>query len=400
VETEIQENIVILRHRPQDPESTPWILWPKLALNVLKGHRMTKQDEACSLIYEANNSLDSRFRGNDVIAKLLHYFVIPMNRDPGKYCHPAAPTAGSRNRGRCLYYLLVMIIVLLFPCLLPAEEHKNIVIKFEQDLLSIKAQDADTEEVLRTLSKQCGLEIVVHGDPFPTKTVTAQIENLPFKKAIAGLMRTCNIKNYMMDLRSDEKTGAAKLVKLDLFLGGGGTRSLTARAESPPVSPAPEAPAEVPKEEPSAMQRTQTQATAIQGSGKLLNKTSFADDSSFRWDGSAPIDFPKFEGQLPFDKSKHRWEPAATTFATKTMDIVPPAVRDIVSDMLIKACDDIAQERGEETVTPETTAAALQNIGKSFNLPPTVMNIIPTAAEDLEGQKVPLEKEDLKKEHQ
>jgi len=103
-------------------------------------------------------------------------------------------------------------------------------------------------------------------------------------------------------------------------------------------------------------------------------------------DGSGPYCFPEFKGELAYDKSEFAWDESAKVFR-KTMDMVPPGVREMVSEQIIKVSDQIAKERGTDTITPDITAEAVERIGKQASLPPQVMNLCLKAQKTLTCQR-------------
>jgi hypothetical protein len=288
--------------------------------------------------------------------------------------------------------LLIMCVCAVLPVARASAESK-LTITYKNNQLSIDALNVKPEQLFIELGNQCKTDVIAHGDVFPGQEVTLHFENVPIQDAIKKLVKTCGIRNYLMDFQGDtpEKT---RLAKLELFVGGSGQHVLSRAAEHA-AQPEPQKTGSAePKKD-----RIEPIVNETIASGKLQNKSSFAQGKNVPWDGSAPLDFPEYKGDLPYDKSKFPWQDDAKTFSKKSMSIIPPAVRDTVAEPYIRACDEVAQERGASTITPDIAADALERLAKGFNMPPTVMNNLPKKTDDLNKPKIPIEPDNLKPEY-
>jgi hypothetical protein len=231
-----------------------------------------------------------------------------------------------------------------------------------EGLLTVMAEDAMPEDIFLTLGKECNIEIIVKGRKFPENGVTIALKDMPIKDAVKRLASACALKSYFMEFKKDDQ-GKSRLVKINLSVGGSGQRRLT-----------------------STQQKKQN---------KRPYKSTFSKDTDFQWDGSAPIAFPEFQGELAYDKSEFGWDESAKSFSGNTMDLVPPGVRDMVAEQIIKMSDQIAKERGTDTITSDITAEALQRIGKQAGMPSDVMKLMPKSADDFDKPKIPIDPSQL-----
>jgi len=227
---------------------------------------------------------------------------------------------------------------------------------YQNGLLSLDAESVQPEDIFRAIGNACNITVIAHRAVFPDRPVTIHIAGQPVKEAVKTLVRTCGLKNYLLDFKKG-KDGSTQLAKIDLFMGGGGKRVLVRPAEVP-ENPAP---AQQPVAPPQAMEPG----------------SSFSNDSKFQWDGSASIDFPKYTGSVPYETSKYSWNDDAKTFTKKTLDIIPSAVGDIVVGSLVAACDELARERGAPSITPDIVAAATEQLARRANMPPMVKKAFP-----------------------
>jgi hypothetical protein len=239
--------------------------------------------------------------------------------------------------------------------------------------LTVSAEEAMPEDIFLELGKECNIEIIVRGGKFPENGVTIELKDMPIKDAVKRLVRACALKNYLMDFKKDDQ-GKSRLVKIDLSVGGRGQRVLT-----------------------SAKQKSD--GSSVSKQNKRPYESSFSKDTDFQWDGSAPIAFPEFTGELAYDKSEFSWDESAKSFAENTMDLVPPGVRDMTSEQIIKMSDQIAKERGTDTITSDITAEALQRIGKQAGMPPDVMKLMPKSPKDFDKPKIPIDPSQLQEEY-
>lgn len=281
-----------------------------------------------------------------------------------------------------ILFLKVIFLVAVVGVMLPiahAAAESKLTITYKNNQLTLDALNVKPEQLFIELGKQCKIDVMAHGDVFPGQEVTLHFENLPIKDAIKKLVKTCGIRNYYMDFQGDtpEKT---LLTKLELFVRGSGERVLTRSTEN--TAPA------LPKkaEKPQAIDQREA-------------KRSFVKDSGYRWDGSAMIDFPKYRGELAYDKSSYSWQGDAKDFAKQSMDIIPPAVREGMAEALIKTCDEVAREKGSDSITVDIAAAALERLAQTANMPAEVMKNLPKSMADMNKPRVPIDPSNLKPEY-
>jgi hypothetical protein len=300
------------------------------------------------------------------------------------------PRRCKMQRKLVFYVMLVLFfngIAILDGNVSDVQGAENPEIVYKDGLLSVDAEKVKVEPLFLELGKQCNIDIIAHGDVFPEKDITINFEGLSIKEAIKRLVRACNLKNYLMDFKKDS-SGQSRLAKIDLYMGGGGQRVLT-RAK------------DVPSEKTATKTRQPDRKKPGQDKPRKpdkMPKSSFNKESGFEWDGSAPIDFPEYKGELAYDKSKYQWDEGAKEFSDRSMDLIPPAVRDMVSDMVIKKSDEVAQEQGSDTITSEIFNEAFHRLAKEANMPPNVMKVIPKTKEDLEKPRVPIDSKHLNEE--
>jgi len=126
---------------------------------------------------------------------------------------------------------------------------------------------------------------------------------------------------------------------------------------------------------------------------------SFAQGNRFKWDGSQPLGFPSYQGDLPFAKSAKTWDPNAKTFAAKSMDFIPPAVRPAIADKFVKQCDDVAGRNGKSVITSDIVAEALAELAKGAGMPENVIKNLPKTEADCSRARTPVPSDDLKKQY-
>jgi len=277
------------------------------------------------------------------------------------------------------------VVTVIVCCLVAAycpdvRAQEKLAVVYEKDLLSVDAINVKPEDLFLALGRQCKIEIIAHGNVFPDQPVSITLQNTPVKEAIKTLVRVCGLKNYMMDFKK-EKNGSARLAKLDVFMAGAGERVLVKADEKPAETTTMQ-----PSQQPPAKQETE-------------NSSSFSKDAKFQWDGSAPINFPEYTGPIPYEASKYAWQDDSKTFTQKTLDIIPPAVRDTMAGALVTTCDDVARERNVQTITPDIVAEATDRLARQANMPPMVMKNLPKTMEDLNRQKIPIAPEQLKEQY-
>ncbi len=281
------------------------------------------------------------------------------------------------------YLLAVFLILFLNSFSVIAAENLEII--YKDGLVTVTAEEAMPEDIFIEFGRECNVEIIVKGEKFSKNGVTLEFRNWPVKAAVKRLVKACGIKNYLMDSKNDS-LGVSRLVKIDLSVGGSGQRVLT-RATKKTVK--------------KTLKKT-TKSSAPDKKKKQLKepyKRSFSKDTDFQWDGSAPIAFPEFKGELAYDKSEFSWDENAKSFSENTMDLVPPGVRTMVSEQIINMSDQIAKERGTDIITPDITAEAVERIGKQASMPPNVMNLMPKSAEDFDKPRIPIDSDQLKEEY-
>jgi hypothetical protein len=208
---------------------------------------------------------------------------------------------------------------------------------------------------------------------------------MPIKEAVKRLVRTCGLRNHMMDFKTDSK-GKSQLVKIDLYISGSGQRLLTHGREKP-------------VKKVSSQKSARAVSAAKKRKDKLPYKSSFTKDTDFVWDGSAPIAFPEYQGEIAYDQSEFGWDDQAKAFSDNTMDLIPPGVRDMVSEQIIKMSDQIAKERGTDKITSDITAEAIRRIAKQAKMPPQVMDLVPESMDDFDRAKIPIDPDQLSEEY-
>jgi hypothetical protein len=222
-----------------------------------------------------------------------------------------------------------------------AQDNPKII--YREGLLSVDAVKVKPESLIAALGQTCNISVVSHGDVFPEDAVTIHFENLAVREGIKKLVKACGFKNYLIDFQGDTP-GKEKFAKLELFMSGSGTRLLSTATDAQQQS-------YIPPQPPPAAEKQQdrSQVTGAQAQGYV---------------------FPEFQGTLDYDKSKNTWQDEAKTYTHKTLGSVPPEYRDVAAEYLLKACDEIAQERGITAINKGIAAEAFQRMGKKYNMPP------------------------------
>jgi hypothetical protein len=236
----------------------------------------------------------------------------------------------------------------------------------EHNLLSINAVNVQPEELFTTLSKTCRIEVLAHGKVFPETPVSIQFSKVPIREAVKQLVKACALHSYVLDLQG-EKSEEIRIAKIELFVSGSGERVLTRSAESPAQSHKADKP----------------QAERQETIDKREAKISLVKDSGNSWDGSAMPDFPKYTGGIPYDKSSYTWQGEAKDFAKQSMDSMPPAVREGTAEAFIRTCDEIAKEKGSDSITVDITAAAMERLARRSKMPPEVIKKLPKTLADM-----------------
>jgi hypothetical protein len=293
------------------------------------------------------------------------------------------------------YFLLAVALIFYFLNAGFAFAEGKLEIIYKDGLLTVSADEVIPEKIFLELGEVCNIDIITHGDVFPEKAVSLKLTDMPVKEAVKRMVRTCELKNYLLDFKKDPQ-GKSRLAKIDLYMGGSGQRYLTQERKSPANKAAVNQP---------AVKKAGTQKSTPSGSAVKQKKdtapykSSFSKDTDFVWDGSAPIAFPEYKGELAYDTSEASWDDSAKNFADNTMDLIPPGVRPTVSEQIIKMSDLIAKERGSDTITSDITAEAIKRIAKQANMPPQVMDLIPENIEDFDVPKIPIDSEQLTEEY-
>jgi len=291
-------------------------------------------------------------------------------------------------------FLLPAVLFLVFFNSVSAFAADKLEIIYKDGLLTVSADNVIPEKIFLELGEVCNIDIITHGDVFPEKAVTLKLKDMPVKEAVKRLVRTCELKNYLMDFKKDPQ-GQSRLAKIDLYMGGSGQKYLTQGKKQPASKSAVSKTADKKGE---TQKSTRSDSVNKQKNNKRPYKSSFSKDTDFVWDGSAPIAFPEYKGELPYDQSEATFDDSAKEFSEKTMDLVPPGVRDMVSEQIIKMSNQIAKERGTDTITSDITAEAMQRIAKQAKMPPQVMDLMPETLDDFDREKIQIDPEQLNQE--
>jgi hypothetical protein len=292
------------------------------------------------------------------------------------------------------YFLLPAVLSLFFLNNVSVFAADELEIIYKDGLLTVSADNVIPEKIFLELGEVCNIDIIAHGDVFPEKVVTLKLTDMPVKEAVKRLVRTCELKNYLMDFKKNSQ-GQSRLAKIDLYVGGSGQRFLT-QGKKKPSSKAAVSKTAVKKGE--TQKSTRSDSVNKQKKDKRPYKSSFSKDTDFVWDGSAPIAFPEYKEDLAYDKSEFSWDDSAKEFSEKTMDLVPPGVRPTVSEQIIKMSDQIARERGTDRITSDITSEAMQRIAKQAKMPQSVMDNIPGNMDDFDRAKVQIDPDQLNQE--
>jgi hypothetical protein len=286
------------------------------------------------------------------------------------------------------YFLLPVVLILFILNSVSAFAADELEIIHEDGLLTVSADNVSPEKIFLELGEVCDIDIITHGDVFPEKGVSLILKDMPIKEAVKRLVRTCQLKNYLMDFKKDSQ-GKSRLKKIDLYISGSGQKYLTQSAGK-----------DVKTKKSTRSDSVDKQSDSVDKQKKANRpyKSSFTKDTDFVWDGSAPIAFPEYKGEIAYDQSEATFDDSAKEFSEKTMDLVPPGVRDMVSEQIIKMSDQIAKERGTDTITSDITAEAMQRIAKQAKMPPQVMDNIPGNLDDFDREKVQIDPDQLNQE--
>jgi hypothetical protein len=281
-------------------------------------------------------------------------------------------------RGYVTVLALLAIVPLAGTTGYTAEKPGTPQIVYVHNLLSVDAVNVQPEALFTTLGKTCNIEVIVHGEVFPETLVSIQFSRVPVKEAVKRLLKACALRSYVLDLQGEKPE--IRIAKLELFVSGSGERVLTRSAESLAQSHKAEKP----------------QAERQEAIDQREDKNSSVKDSGNSWDGSAMLDFPKYSGEVPYDKSSYKWQGEAKDFAKQSMDIMPPEVRDGTAEAFIRTCDEIAKEKGSDSITVDITSAALERLARTANMPPELMKYLPKTMADMNKPRVPIDPGHLK----
>jgi hypothetical protein len=299
------------------------------------------------------------------------------------------------------YFLLPAVLILFSLNCVSAFAADELEIIYKDGLLTVSADNVIPEKIFLELGQVCNIDIITHGNVFPEKGVSLKLKDMPIKEAVKRLVRTCALKNYLMDFKKDPQ-GQSQLVKIDLYMGGTGQRYLTqGRGKSGQKAAGKKVKTEKNTRSDSVDKQKSTRSDSAdkQKKNKMPYKSSFSKDTDFVWDGSAPIAFPEYKGEIAYDQSEATFDDSAKEFSEKTMDMVPPGVRDMVSEQIIKMSDQIAKERGTDTITSDITAEAMQRIAKQANMPPQVMDLMPESMDDFDRAKIPIDSDQMQEDY-
>ncbi len=226
----------------------------------------------------------------------------------------------------------------------------------EDGFLTVSAEGVMPENIFMELGRVCNIDIIAHGEVFPQKEVIIKLKNMPIRDAVKRMVRVCALKNYLMDFKKDSQ-GRSKLVKIDLYMEGSGQRVLVNGEEIP---------SQKTKIEEINKKPTKSSASLSQKNKNNGPDKSFSSkDTDFIGDGSAPIDFPEYQGELEFDGSIYSWDNDAKIFSDKIMERVPPVVWDVTLETIINMSEQVAEERGADTITSDITDEALERINRN-----------------------------------
>jgi hypothetical protein len=281
-------------------------------------------------------------------------------------------------------YVTVLVLLAVIPLAgttgYTAEKPGTPQIICEHNLLSVDAVNVQPEVLFTTLSKTCKIEVVAHGEVFPETLVSIQFSRVPVKEAVKRLVMACALHSYVLLNLQGEKPEEISIARLELFMSGSGERVRTGAAENPTLSHNADKP----------------QAEKQEVIDQREAKSSLVKGSEYNWDGSALLDFPKYKGEIPYDKSSSTWQGEAKDFAKQSMDIMPPEVRNGTAEAFIRTCDEVAKENGSDSITVDITSAALERLARKSNMPPEFIKYLPKSMADMNKPRVPIEPRDLK----
>ena len=103
------------------------------------------------------------------------------------------------------YFLLAVALILFFLNAGFAFAEDKLEIIYKDGLLTVSADEVIPEKIFLELGEVCNIDIITHGDVFPEKAVTLKLTDMPVKDAVKRLVRTCQLKNHMMDFRKQRE---------------------------------------------------------------------------------------------------------------------------------------------------------------------------------------------------
>jgi hypothetical protein len=263
------------------------------------------------------------------------------------------------------YYVTVLALLALIPLTVmtgyAVEKPGTPQIICENNMLSVNAVNVRPEVLFTSLSKACKIEVIAHGKVFPETPVSIKFSRVPVKEAIKQLVKSCALHSYVLDLQG-EKPEEIRIAKIELFMSGSGERVLTGSAESPSLSQKADKP----------------QAERQEAIEHHEAKSSF-------------IDYPKYTGEIPYDKSSYKWQEESKDFVKQSMDSMPPAVREGTAEAFIKTCDEIAKEKGSDSITVDITSEALDRLARKSNMPPELIKKLPKPMADINKPRMTVE---------
>jgi hypothetical protein len=273
------------------------------------------------------------------------------------------------------YYVTVLVLLAIIPMAgatgYTAEKSGTPQIIYEHNLLSVEAVNVQPEKLFIALSKACNIKVIAHGEVFPETPVSIHFSRVPLQEAVKRLVKACALRSYVLDLQ-EEKPEQIRIAKLELFMSGSGERVLTGSTESPVLS----------------YKADKPQSEQQQAIEQHKAKSSLAKDSK---DGSALMDVPKYNGEIPYDTSSCTWQGEAKDFVKQSMDSMPPEVRDGMAEAFIRTCDEVAKEKGSDRITVDITSAALERLARKSNMPPELIKYLPKSMADMNKPRVAIE---------
>ena len=289
------------------------------------------------------------------------------------------------NQAQYLRKIILLLSSIFLMCS-PAQAamQENLEMNCDGGILSVTANNVKSDALFIELASKCNTEIVTHGNVFPDTPVTITLKDITVADGIKRLVKACGLKNYLLNFKgaATEKT---RPLKLDVFLGGTSEHKLGQPSGSGLTQP-------VLEENKKPAGSTVVNNTTEINPGQKPDAVPLPATEVFsKWDGSALIEFPEHTGtQLPYDQSKFQWNDDAKNYAKESMNILPPEIRDSFSSAYLRECDEIARQKNDWSITPETTSEALASLAKKAGMPPEVMKNLPKTIDDFNKPRMPL----------